>query len=244
MDLDDVRAMPDLVFEDHLGWQQSEDGHWYVGVYVENGRVQDVNGKNLRSGLRHIIGKFGPDLRITGQQNLILAGFHAEQIAEVNALLAAYGIPTVEQISALRRNAMACPAMPTCGLAITEAERYLPDLVTELEEEVAALGLSDEIISVRMTGCPNGCARPYVADIGLVGQTVGKYAVYLGGNVEGTRLNVLYRELVPTDDLRGTLRDVLLSFRDNRQPGQRFGDWAANTGVGQIEKLTLDLVAA
>lgn len=238
--LDDVQPMPELVYQDHLGWHQRQDGLWFVGVYVENGRVRDDGPRQLRSGLRHIIGKFGPDLRITGQQNLILSGFTNTQKDEINALLAHYGIAQVEAISAVRRNAMACPAMPTCGLAIAEAERYLPDLITELEAEAADLGLADEHFAVRMTGCPNGCARPYVADIGLVGQSMDKYAVYLGGNLEGTRLNVLYRELVPKEELRGLLRDVLLAYRTHRTPGERLGDWAARADGGRI---ALDLAS-
>lgn len=242
--LDPVQPMPDLQYQDHLGWHQQVDGHWYLGLYIENGRIQDVGGRQLRSGLRHIVGKFNPELRITAQQNLILAGFREEQKAEVDGLLVEYGIPSLDQITNLRRNAMACPALPTCGLAIAEAERYLPDLVNELEEEIVELGLAGEVISIRMTGCPNGCARPYIGDIGLVGQSLNKYAIYLGGNIEGTRLNLIYRELVPQNELRAVLRDVLLTFRERRRPGERFGDWAAREGVGQIDKLTLDLIAA
>jgi sulfite reductase (ferredoxin) len=241
--LDPVQTMPDLAYNDHLGWQLQADNRWFIGIYVENGRVRDEGNHQLRSGLRHIVGKFNPGVHITGQQNLILSGFTTEQKDEVDALLDHYGIARVEKITALRRNAMACPALPTCGLAITEAERYLPDLITELEVEVAALGLADEVFAVRMTGCPNGCARPYVADIGLVGQSLGKYALYLGGNLEGTRLNILYRELIEKDDLRSVIRNVLLAFRERRQPGERLGDWAIREDVGQIEQLTLELVA-
>ncbi len=241
--LDPVQPMPELVHHDHLGWHQQADGRWFIGVYVENGRVRDDGPRRLRSGLRHIVGKYTPAVRITGQQNLILSGFTTGQKDEINALLAHYGIAQVEEISAVRRNAMACPALPTCGLALAEAERYLPDLITELEAEVADLGLADETFAVRMTGCPNGCARPYVADIGLVGQTLNKYAIYLGGNLEGTRLNVLYRELVHSDDLRSVLREVLLAYRAHRLPGERLGDWVVRAEVGQIERLTLDLAA-
>ncbi|MBX2999235.1 MAG: NADPH-dependent assimilatory sulfite reductase hemoprotein subunit [Caldilineaceae bacterium] len=242
--LDPVQEMPALEHDDHLGWQQQADGRWFLGIYVENGRVRDEGDHLLRTGLRHIIGKFGPGIHITGQQNLLLSGFTTEQKDEINTLLAHYKIARIEELTNVRRNAMACPAMPTCGLAISEAERYLPDLITELEAEIADLGLGNEIFAVRMTGCPNGCARPYVADIGLVGQSLDKYAIYLGGNLEGTRLNILYRELIHKDNLRGVLRDVLLAFRERRQPGERFGDWAIREDVGQIERLTLELAAA
>jgi sulfite reductase (ferredoxin) len=241
--LDPLHEMPALEHDDHLGWQQQADGRWFLGIYVENGRVSDVGDRLLRSGLRHLVSKFKPGIHITGQQNLLVSGFTTEEKAEVDALLAHYNIAPIEKLTNVRRNAMACPAMPTCGLAISEAERYLPDLISELEAEVADLGLSDQIFAVRMTGCPNGCARPYVADIGLVGQSADKYAIYLGGNLEGTRLNVLYRELVHKDELRGVLRNVLLAFRERQQPGERFGDWAIREDVGQIERLTLELAA-
>jgi sulfite reductase (ferredoxin) len=232
--LQDLRPMPEFGVEDHLGWHQQIDGCWFYGIYVENGRVRDHDALRMRSGLRALIQQFNPAVVITGQQNIILSGIATEQKPEVERILAAYGIPTVEQISLVRRNAMACPALPTCGLALAEAERFLPNLIDQVEEIVAELGLAQEEFSVRMTGCPNGCARPYMADIGLVGRTLGKYNIYLGGNMEGTRMNVLYRELVPSAEIHTVLRQVLTTYITDRHPGERVGDWATRVGMAAL----------
>jgi sulfite reductase (ferredoxin) len=148
-----------------------------------------------------------------------------------------YGLETVEDISQVRRYAMACPALPTCSLALSEAERYLPTLLAEVEQDVAALGLADEPFSIRMTGCPNGCARPFVAEIGLVGRSGTHYNVYLGGALAGMRLNSLYLELVERQELRGVIYKVLVAFRQYRQPGERFGDWASRLGPERVRQL-------
>ena len=235
--LEPFREMPPLEFDDHMGWHQQVDGRWFIGVYVENGRVNDVGSRRYRSGLRALVQKYQPGVTITGQQNILLDGFTTEQKAEVEAILADYGIPTVEQLTEVRRNSMACPALPTCGLALTEAERFLPNVIDDVEKIAAKLGLENDVFSIRMTGCPNGCARPYVADIGLVGRTVGKYNIYLGGNLEGTRINQLYRELVTSETLAQELESVLQSYIAERQPNERLGDWADRVGVANINAL-------
>jgi sulfite reductase (ferredoxin) len=232
-----MHDMPPLVYEDHLGWHQQVDGNWFIGIDVENGRVRDVADRRYRSGLRALVQKYRPGVTITGQQNIILSGFTTEQKAEVEAIMADYGIPTIEQLSAVRRNSMACPALPTCGLALTEAERFLPNVIDEVEAIAAKLGLEKDVFSIRMTGCPNGCARPYVADIGLVGRTVGKYNIYLGGNLEGTRMNKLYRELVVSTEIGNEIEAVLKSYLEGRQPNERLGDWADRVGVENINAL-------
>jgi len=242
--VEDLHEMPPLVADDHLGWHQQADGNWFYGIYVENGRVADHGGLRMRSGLRALVQHLGKQVIITPQQNVLLGDIRPEQKAEVEQLLRDYGIPTVEELSLVRRNALACPAMPTCGLAIAEAERFLPSVIDQLEKEVALLGLDNEEFTIRMTGCPNGCARPYVADIGLVGRSLGKYTIFLGGNPEGTRLNTQYRDLVPETELAGALRDVLQAYLDNRQPGERVGDWADRVGVEQIQELTQSAVPA
>jgi sulfite reductase (ferredoxin) len=226
--------MPPLQADDHLGWHQQVDGKWFLGVYIENGRVRDQGDVRVRSGLRAVIQHYRPALAITAQQNLLLSGFTTEQKPEVEAMLRGYGVALVEELSLMRRHSLACPALPTCGLALAESERYLPGLLDEVEPVVAELGLEREEFAVHMTGCPNGCARPYNADIGLVGRTLGKYNIYLGGNMEGTRLNTLYRELVPADALPAALREVLAAYRAGRTPGERLGDWAARVGVAAI----------
>lgn len=242
--VEDLYDMPPLVADDHLGWHQQADGNWFYGIYVENGRVVDRGGLRMRSGLRALVQQVGGQVIITPQQNVLLGDIRPEQKAEVEQLLRAYGIPTVEELSLVRRNALACPAMPTCGLAIAEAERFLPSVIDHLEKEVALLGLNNEEFTIRMTGCPNGCARPYVADIGLVGRSLGKYTIFLGGNPEGTRLNTQYRDLVPEAELANALRDVLQVYLNNRQPGERVGDWANRVGVELIQELTQSAVPA
>lgn len=236
--IEPFRDMPPLEFEDHLGWHQRVDGNWFIGIYVENGRVRDMGDRRIRSGLRALIQRYRPGVTITAQQNILLSGFTTEQKAEVEAILADYGIPTVEELSAVRRNSMACPALPTCGLALTEAERLLPSVIDEVETIAANLGLEKDVFSIRMTGCPNGCARPYVADIGLVGRTVGKYNIYLGGNLEGTRMNQLYRELVPSKELAQEIEVILKSYVVQRLPNERLGDWADRVGIDAIQNLT------
>ena len=236
--IEPFRDMPPLEFEDHLGWHQRVDGNWFIGIYVENGRVRDMGDRRIRSGLRALIQRYRPGVTITAQQNILLSGFTTEQKAEVEAILADYGIPTAEELSAVRRNSMACPALPTCGLALTEAERLLPSVIDEVETIAANLGLEKDVFSIRMTGCPNGCARPYVADIGLVGRTVGKYNIYLGGNLEGTRMNQLYRELVPSKELAQEIEVILKSYVVQRLPNERLGDWADRVGIDAIQNLT------
>jgi sulfite reductase (ferredoxin) len=230
----EFQEMPPLKFDDHLGWHQQVDGKWFIGLHVENGRVRDLADNRIRSGLRALVQKYHPGVTITGQQNILLDGFTSEQKAEVEAILADYGVPTIDQITNVRRNSMACPALPTCGLALAEAERFLPDVIGEVETIAANLGLDDDLFSIRMTGCPNGCARPYVADIGLVGRTVGKYNIYLGGNLEGTRMNKLYRELVRGAEIAQELEVVFKSYLAERQPNERLGDWADRVGVENI----------
>ena len=204
----------------------------------------DRGDQRLRSGLRALVQQLGGEVIITPQQNVLLAGITTAQKAEVEQTLRNFGIPTVEELTLVRRHALACPAMPTCGLALAEAERFLPSVIDQLEGAVAQLGLANEEFTIRMTGCPNGCARPYVSDIGLVGRSLGKYTIFLGGNPEGTRLNTQYRDLVEESDLAGALRDVLQTYVNTRQPGERVGDWADRVGVELIQELTESLVPA
>lgn len=232
-----LQPQPSLEMHDHLGWQQQADGRWFYGVYIENGRIQDSDERQLRSGLRAIIEKFQPTVYVSAQQNLLLSGFRSEQKTQVEGLLHTHGIRTLDELSTIRRNAMACPALPTCGLAITEAERRLPGLLDGIEEDVAELGLDDEAITIRMTGCPNGCARPYVSDIGIVGRSLDKYEISLGGNPEGTRLNRPFADVVHADDLRPLLRNLLATYKQERTPNERFGDWADRLGLEAVRDL-------
>jgi sulfite reductase (ferredoxin) len=209
---------------------------------VENGRIKDEDGMRLRSALRELVGRLRLTLRLTAQQNVILTGVAAEDRLLVEEVLRGHGVPLSEDLSNTLRHSMACPAYPTCGLAVAEAERALPDLIRRLESLVGELGLAGERISFRMTGCPNGCARPYLGDVGFVGTTLGKYDVFLGGDFDGTRLNRLYARNVPLGDIPGLLRDPLHAFGAEREPGEGFGDWSERVGVDRLRERFLEAV--
>lgn len=222
--------------DDHLGWHEQGDGRWFYGLYVENGRIADEGGVRLRSALRALVQEMRLVVHLTPQQNVILTGIEPSQRDHVEAVLREHGVTLSEEVSATLRNSMACPAWPTCGLAVAEAERALPELIRDIEGLVSELGLADERISWRMTGCPNGCARPYLGDVGFVGTTLGKYEVYLGGDFEGTRLNTVYARNVPLEEIPGLLRDPLEAFRDERLPGEGFGDFCHRIGVHNLRE--------
>ena len=211
---------------DRLGWYTSADGTSHYGLFVENGRVSDVGGRRLLSGLRAIAEVHAGGFVMTANQNLVITAI--ADPAPIRALLAEYGLET--GASPLRQAAMACVALPTCGLALAESERYLPTLITALDTAMAAAGLAQDSIVVRMTGCPNGCARPYLAEIGLVGRGPGRYHLYLGAAADGTRLNKLYRRDVDHDGILAALTPLLHDYAAGRDPGERFGDWTIRAG--------------
>ncbi|MEY3173495.1 MAG: Sulfite reductase [Planctomycetota bacterium] len=217
--------------DDHLGWHEQGDGRLFLGVNIENGRIHDSGSLRIKSGLRAILKRFGMEVRLTPLQSLILCDINPGDKAEINQLLAEYGILPVEKLSLIRRYAIACPAFPTCGLSITESERALPGVIDQLDIEIARLGLQSSRIAVHMTGCPNGCARPYTPDIGLVGKAAGKYTVFVGGNVQGTRLGFIYRDLVPLEQIVPTLVPLLTEYRANRVGSESFGDFCARLGA-------------
>ena len=234
----DPRPMPEFKVEDHLGWNDVGDGAWYVGLPIDSGRIADRGPNRLRSGLRQIISQFDLSVRLTPQQNILLAGVRPQDRAAIDALLTEYGIVTVDAITGLRRNSLACPALPTCGLAITEAERVLPHMIEELEGLLEETGLIQEPVVMRVTGCPNGCARPYVAELALVGRSLNKYVIYLGGNAIGTRLARPFLDVVPIDKLRPTLKPVFEHFRDERKVNEAFGDYCDRVGFDYLKTLT------
>ncbi|HEX6750445.1 MAG TPA: NADPH-dependent assimilatory sulfite reductase hemoprotein subunit [Longimicrobium sp.] len=210
---------------DHLGWHRQGDGRWFYGIFVENGRVSDTPKLRLRSALREAAARFGAGVHLTTQQNVLLTDIPGDDRASVERLLAEHGLVPLHQLSGARRWSMACPALPTCGLALAESERVLPAVMDRLETELAKIGLADEPVSIRMTGCPNGCARPYTAELAFVGRSLGKYAVYLGGSWEGTRLATPWADLVPLDDLVPTVLPLFERFARERTPGEAFGDF-------------------
>jgi sulfite reductase (NADPH) hemoprotein beta-component len=216
---------------DRLGWADSDDGGSHFTLFVENGRVRDLPNRKLLTGLHAVAQLDVERFIITPNQNLVLADIPTSQRNAVASLLAEHGID--RPFGGLRRNAVACVALPTCGLALAESERYLPDLVTRLEDELEKHGLREEEITIRMTGCPNGCARPYMAEIGLVGRSPGLYNLYLGGAHEGTRLSKLHRRDLDDDGIITALAPLFASYAKERTSGERFGDWAIRAGVVQ-----------
>ncbi|HKG95405.1 MAG TPA: NADPH-dependent assimilatory sulfite reductase hemoprotein subunit, partial [Gemmatimonadaceae bacterium] len=217
---------------DHLGWHEQGDGRWFYGLFVENGRVRDADDVRLRSALRQVVREFDAGVHLTPQQNVLVTNIPDHERIAFEAALADFGVRCQSELSTVRRWSMACPALPTCGLALAEAERALPDVITALEAELRALGLAQEPLTVRMTGCPNGCARPYTADLAFVGRSPEKYQVFVGGSMLGTRLGVQLADLVPRAQLVATVRPLFERYRDQRLPGERFGDFCHRVGVG------------
>jgi sulfite reductase (ferredoxin) len=218
----------DLAFaplDDHLGWHPQANGRWFFGLHVTSGRVYDGAEGLLLSALRDIARRFAPNLRITGQQNVLLTDISAEVRDELEALMLHYGVTSDPVRLGLARHAMACPALPTCGLAVAEGERALPAILEELQRALAYLGLPSEWLSVRMTGCPNGCARPRMGDVGIVGRSPGIYDLFVGGDLANTRLNSLYAKGVRVEDVVATLRPLLEVWRDERHDGEPLGDF-------------------
>lgn len=210
---------------DLLGWHQQLDGNWFLGLFIENGRIRDVEGYRLKTGLRAAIERFLPEVRLTASQNLLLVNVKPEDREGIDRILMDHGVRTNNPYSLTRLASMACPALPTCGLALAESERALPGILDSLEGLLAELGLVDQELIVRMTGCPNGCSRPYTAELAFVGKAPNKYQIYTGGNEASTRLNRLYKDSVKGDELLGELRTLLVRFKAERQPGERFGDF-------------------
>jgi sulfite reductase (NADPH) hemoprotein beta-component len=211
---------------DLYGWHKQTNGQWFLTLFVETGRVKDVEGHQMKTALRRVAEKF-PHLgfHLTTNQNIILTNVPESDRAAINALLTEHGIKTENQASVLSLAALACPALPTCGLALAESERMLPGLIDRLEKLCGDLGLGGEEIIIRSTGCPNGCARPYMAEIAFVGKAPGRYQIWLGGDVAGTRMNRLWKDAVKDPDIENELRPVLARFAKDRNAGERFGDW-------------------
>jgi len=215
---------------DSLGWSKGADGKWHLGLFVENGRIKDRPGHALRTSLREIAAIHKGEIICTANQNVIIANVTTAAKKKFDAILAEHGI-AVGASSGLRRNSMACVALPTCALALAESERLLPELVTALEDVLDRVGLREDDIVIRMTGCPNGCARPYLAEIGLVGRTPGKYNLYLGAAFDGSRLNKLVAQDVDRASIVRILEPILAAYARERHDGERFGDFVVRTSV-------------
>jgi len=229
---------------DAFGWGKSLDGSLYLGLYVETGRIKDADGYNLKTALRTIVEKFQVETRLTPSQNLILANIKPEHQSEITDILAKAGIPVENQATAIRRASMACPSMPTCGLGLAESERYIPSLLTKVEEILGELNMANEELIIRMTGCPNGCARPYMAEIGFVGKGPGRYQLWLGGNETSTRLNKIHKDLIKDAEIPGELTALFTRWKNERLGGtERFGDWVARVVWSEVPAVPAPVLA-
>lgn len=216
---------------DTYGWRQDDAGNWNYTLFVQNGRVIDSGDRRLLTGLREIAEQHNGEFRLTPNQNLIISNVANDDKAAIDDMLRVNGIDNSAHATPLRLHSMACVAFPTCGLAMAESERYLPSLVDRLDELLAANGLQEEAITIRMTGCPNGCARPYLAEIGLVGKGPRRYNLYLGAGFAGERLNCLYRENIDEAAIIEALTPLFENYARRRKPGERFGDFLVRTNV-------------
>jgi sulfite reductase (NADPH) hemoprotein beta-component len=211
---------------------------------VENGRVQDTPQVQLKSALRRVVEKFRPEVRLTPSQNLLLVNVPDSDKEGINKILAEHSVAVDDQGSAVRLASIACPALPTCGLALAESERVMPGVITRFEKLFAEIGLGNEEIVVRMTGCPNGCARPYMAEIGFVGRAPNKYQLYLGGNVSSTRLTKLYKENVKGEEFEAVLKPILTRYLQERARDERFGDWCDRVLLKEVPAVPAQAVTA
>lgn len=214
---------------DRLGWIKGEDEHWSLTLFVDGGRVRDLENRQLKSALREIAQDVDCEFILTGNQNLIVANTDETGKKKVAAILRKFNA-SPDTVSGLRQNSIACVALNTCGLAFAEAERYLPDLISKIELILERLNLKKQEIVIRMTGCPNGCGRPYLAEIGFIGKSPGRYNLYLGGNFIGTRLNTLYKETLSEEEILQELDPILTDYAANKLSNEYFGDFVIRKG--------------
>jgi sulfite reductase (NADPH) hemoprotein beta-component len=217
---------------DRFGWRSTDRGLFNYGLHLESGRLSDLPGRSIMSGLRAIAKVHRGKFRLTPNQNLIIAGVAPAERSQIDALIAEHGLDQANAASALRLNAIACVALPTCPLAMAEAERYLPDILAKIDAILDQNGLANEPITIRLSGCPNGCSRPYVAEIALTGRAPGKYNLWLGGGFHGERLNRLAAENIGEERILAILADYLAAYAHSRRPAERFGDFVVRTADG------------
>jgi sulfite reductase (NADPH) hemoprotein beta-component len=215
---------------DRYGWTEGS-GKWHFTLFVQNGRVKDTKDYQLKTALRKIAEIHDGDLRLTPNQNLIIANVDESNKDNIQKIIDEYGITDGEHYTGLRRNSMACVAFPTCGLAMAESERYLPTLINKIEGLLDEAGLNEEEITIRMTGCPNGCARPALAEIAFIGKAPGKYNMYLGGGFAGDRLNKLFKENIGEDEILESLKPILIQYGKEKDEGEHFGDFVIRKDI-------------
>ena len=212
-------------FKDYLGKHTQGDGKFSFGIFVQSGRVKDTRELKIRTALREIVTTIRPGIVLTAQQSILLTDLSEADVSLIEKKLTSYGIPFAEEISAVQRYSMACPALPTCGMAVAESERIAPQVIGEIELELSRLGLRDQTLTFRITGCPNGCARPYTADVALVGRRPGIYHVYVGGRLAGDRVADLFAADVAIEEVVPTLRPLLINWANNRDQQEGLGDF-------------------
>jgi sulfite reductase (NADPH) hemoprotein beta-component len=220
---------------DTFGWQKDETGLNHFTFFIENGRIEDTAEFPMKTGLREIAKVHKGEFRLTGNQHLILSNVTDDDLPKMKEMMAKYKLDNV-QFSGLRLSSSACVAFPTCGLAMAESERYLPELITKLESTLEENGMRQDSIVMRMTGCPNGCARPWLAEVAFVGKAYGAYNMYLGGGYHGQRLNKLYRASIKEDEILDIMKPLLKRYSRERQEGEHFGDFVIR--IGMIKETT------
>ncbi len=216
---------------DRYGWSQGEDGQWHLGLYIESGRIWDKDESLLQTGVREIAKVLKGEFRLTCNQNLVIANVAGQDRAQIDKLVAQYGLDGYIQQSGIRRHSIACVALPTCGLAMAESERYAPVLLPKLETLLAKHGLTDAPILLRLSGCPNGCSRPYLGEIALVGRALGRYDLRLGADFIGERLNVAYRENIAEPEILSILDTLFEAYAKDRETDEKFGDFLIRSKV-------------
>jgi sulfite reductase (ferredoxin) len=235
-----VRPMAKFQVPDHLGWHEQGDGRLYLGLPISSGRIIDGGCANLRTALREIVAEFRVDPILMPSQDIILSEIDPADRDAIEARLRAYGVRFGSDMVPAERWALACPALPTCGLALTEAERVSDLLVAEIVERMGRWGVEQERLSIRITGCPNGCARPYSGDIGIVGRIPGFYSIYVGGDFEGTRLNEVVAERIRLGEVADVLDPLFALYATSRREGEGFGDFCHRVGIPALQQVLLD----
>lgn len=216
---------------DRFGWVKGDNGTWHLTLSLPSGRIADTSEEKWRTGLKTIAEAQDGEFRLTCNQNLVVASVAAEQRKALDRLVEKYGLDGYRKHSGIRRHSMSCVALPTCGLAMAESERYLPEFLDKLEERLDSHGLLQTPISLRLSGCPNGCARPYLGEIALTGKAPGRYNLLLGAAYSGERMNALYRENITEDDILDTLDGLFKRFAADREEDEHFGDFLVRAGI-------------
>lgn len=234
--IDPLKPLPPFEYKDFLGWHDQGDGKLFLGISIENGRIKDEGDFRLKTAMRLINQKFALPIRLTPHQNVLFHDIEPADKLEIQEILSSHGIKAVEEIDTLVRYSMACPALPTCGLAVTESERALPGILDRIRALLTKVGLDDEHFVIRMTGCPNGCARPYLAELGFVGQSPEAYQIWLGADPHQNRLAQIYADKIHINDLEVTLEPLFVYFKRDRHADESFGDFCDRIGLQSLRE--------